>query len=73
MTTFEFERGDDGDYKLVETTTPNGYNTIDDVEFTISASHSEEADDPKLISLTGDVTSGAAEFTSSTTDGSFLR
>ncbi|MCY7186080.1 isopeptide-forming domain-containing fimbrial protein [Streptococcus gallolyticus] len=70
VTTFEFERIDDGDYKLSETTTPNGYNTIDDVEFTISASHSEEADEPKLISLTGDVTSGTAEFTSSTTDGS---
>lgn len=39
VTTFEFERIDDGDYKLVETTTP----------------------------------SGTAEFTSSTTDGSFLR
>ncbi len=69
-TTFTFKGLDDGDYKLSETTTPNGYNTISDIEFTISASHSEEADEPKLISLTGDVTSGTAEFASSLTDGS---
>ena len=69
-TTFTFKGLDDGDYKLSETTTPNGYNTISDIEFTISASHSEEADEPKLISLTGDVTSGTAEFTKNLTDGS---
>lgn len=69
-TTFTFKGLDDGDYVLSETTTPDGYNKIDDVEFTISASHSEEDDEPKLITLTGDITSGTAEFTSSTTAGS---
>ena len=67
-TTFTFSGLDDGDYKLVETTVPDGYNKASDVEFTISASHSEEADEPKLISLSVDQTS--ADFTSSTTDGS---
>ncbi len=35
MTTFEWKGLDDGDYKLVETTTPAGYNTMADIEFTI--------------------------------------
>ena len=39
MTTFTWSGLDDGDYKLVETTTPSGYNTIADIEFTISAGH----------------------------------
>lgn len=69
-TTFTFSGLDDGDYKLSETTTPDGYNKIDDVEFTVTADHDVESDSPALNSLSGDVTSGTAEFTSSTTDGS---
>lgn len=69
-TTFTFSGLDDGDYKLSETTTPNGYNTIDDVEFTVTADHDVESDSPALNSLSGDVTTGSLEFTSSTTDGS---
>ena len=69
-TTFTFKGLDDGDYKLSETTTPNGYNTIDDVEFTVTADHDVESDSPALNSLSGDVTSGTAEFTPITTDGS---
>lgn len=38
-TTFEFTGLDDGDYKLTETTTPAGYNTIAPIEFRISAEH----------------------------------
>ena len=53
MTTFEWKGLDDGNYKLSETTTPAGYNTIADIEFTISATHEETADDPKLLTLTG--------------------
>jgi len=53
MTTFEWKGLDDGDYKLVETTTPNGYNTLADIEFTIAATHEEESDNPKLLTLTG--------------------
>lgn len=36
MTTFTWSGLDNGDYKLVETTTPAGYNTMADIEFTIS-------------------------------------
>lgn len=52
-TTFEFKGLDDGDYKLTETTTPAGYNTITPIEFTISAEHDTDSADPKLISLNG--------------------
>lgn len=70
VTTFTFSGLDDGDYKLSETTTPNGYNTIDDVEFTVTADHDVESDSPALNSLSGDVTTGSLEFTSSTSAGS---
>ena len=50
---FTWEGLDDGDYMLEETTTPAGYNTIAPIEFTISATHDETADDPKLLTLTG--------------------
>lgn len=53
MTTFTWDRLDDGDYKLVETTVPAGYNKMDDVEFTISATHEADAADPALKSLSG--------------------
>lgn len=61
-TKFEFTGLDDGDYKLIESTTPAGYNTIDPIEFTISATHDEKADEPKLLTLSGNVNSGKAEF-----------
>ncbi|KXT73319.1 isopeptide-forming domain-containing fimbrial protein [Streptococcus gallolyticus] len=67
VTTFTFSGLDDGDYKLSETTTPNGYNTIDDVEFTVTADHDVESDSPALNSLSGDVTTGSLEFTSNIT------
>lgn len=53
MTTFTWRGLDDGDYKLVETTTPSGYNTIPDIEFTITATHDVSSDNPTLISLSG--------------------
>ncbi len=63
LSTFTWNRVDDGDYKLVETTVPAGYNKMTDIEFTISATHDTTADDPKLTDLTGDVTKGTATFT----------
>lgn len=53
MTTFIWSGLDDGDYKLVETTTPDGYNTIADIEFTITAAHDVSSDNPALTSLSG--------------------
>lgn len=66
-TTFTFSGLDDGDYKLVETTVPDGYNKASDVEFTVTADHDITSDSPALNSVTG---TGSLTFTSSTTDGS---
>lgn len=52
-TSFSWTGIDDGDYKLVEVVTPAGYNSIADIEFTVSATHDAESDDPKLTALTG--------------------
>ena len=37
MTTFTWTHLDDGDYKLVESTVPAGYNKMNDIIFSISA------------------------------------
>ncbi len=58
-TIFGFTGLDDGTYVLRETKTPDGYNSIEDQTFTISAKHDENSDDPKLTALTGDVASGS--------------
>ena len=56
-TTFEFTGLDDGNYKLIESTTPAGYNTIAPIEFTISATHTQDSDENPLkltdLSVTG--------------------
>lgn len=56
--TGSFQRIDDGDYKLVESHTPAGYNTAADKQFTVTADHEVLSDDPKLISLKIDQTKG---------------
>ena len=55
MVTFTWSGLDDGDYKLEESTVPEGYNKMSDILFSISAVHSESADEPALISLDGGV------------------
>lgn len=60
---FSFNGLDDGDYVLKETKTPAGYNTINDITFTVEASHETEAVEPKLTSLKGVAPSGEIEFT----------
>ncbi|MGN0405786.1 MAG: isopeptide-forming domain-containing fimbrial protein [Bariatricus sp.] len=70
ISSFEFAGLDDGTYKLSETKTPAGYNTIDPIEFTITAEHEVLSDNPALTSLSGNVTTGEITFTSNTTDGS---
>lgn len=55
---FTFSGLDDGDYVLKETKTPDGYNTANDIAFTIKADHSIESDAPELKSLSGDKVSG---------------
>ena len=44
---------DDGEYKLVETLAPDGYNKMEDQYFTVSATHDAVANDPKLTGLNG--------------------
>lgn len=51
-TKFTFTGLDAGTYRLVETETPAGYNSIDPIEFTISADHEASSDNPKLLELT---------------------
>lgn len=69
-TTFTFSGLDDGKYRLTETKTPAGYNTIEPIEFTITAEHDVLSDNPALTSLSGNATTGEITFTSSTTEGS---
>lgn len=69
-TTFTFSGLDDGQYKLVESTTPAGYNTIAPIEFTITAEHEVKSDAPELKSLTGTGSSETITFTSSASEGS---
>ena len=53
MTTFTWKGLDDGDYKLEESTVPEGYNKMSDVVFSISATHVEVDADPTLTALDG--------------------
>ena len=50
-TTFTFSGLDDGNYRLTETKTPAGYNTIDPIYFVIEATHDATADTPALTVL----------------------
>ncbi|SDL63539.1 isopeptide-forming domain-containing fimbrial protein [Streptococcus equinus] len=69
-TTFEFKGLDAGNYKLEESTTPDGYNTIKPIEFTINATYDTDSADPQLTKLSGDVKSGEAKFDADKADGS---
>ena len=69
-TKFEFAGIDDGEYKLSETATPAGYNTIKDITFTVEATHDTEADQPKLTNLSGVAASGQITFTADKDAGS---
>lgn len=69
-TTFTFTGLDDGNYRLTETTTPAGYNSIDPIEFTVTAEHEVLSDNPALTSLSGNATTGKLTFTPNTIEGS---
>ena len=49
---FVFERLDAGDYIIKETATPDGYNPIADIAFTITADYDTEANTPAFGTLT---------------------
>lgn len=73
-TIFTFKGLDDGDYILTETVTPARYNTIEPIKFTVTADHkitwSTEARTEILTSLSGNATSGTADFTPDKAEGS---
>lgn len=70
LTSFSFKGLDDGTYRLTESKTPAGYNTIDPIEFNVTATHDDAS--LSLTNLSGDVISGEIElqFTSVVADGS---
>lgn len=52
VTKFSFKGVDAGEYKLVESTVPDGYNKAADLEFVVNATHEQvDADAPKLQTL----------------------
>ena len=59
---FTFKGLDDGNYRLTETKTPDGYNSIEPIEFTVTADHDIEWETQTrldvLNSLTGDAKTG---------------
>lgn len=71
-TTFTFEGLDDGVYRLEETKTPEGYNTMNPnpLEFTISATHDVTGDNPQLLTLSGNAKTGDVTFVDNLVDGS---
>lgn len=68
-TTFEFTGLDDGEYILTETVTPDGYNTMNPVKFSITASHDTESDNPQLKDLNGNPIDGEISFSTKATTG----
>ena len=65
-TSFTFKGLDDGKYILTETKTPNEYNSIDPIEFTVKADHTITWDGTNrtgvLTSLTGNQEDGKITF-----------
>lgn len=65
-TSFTFKGLDDGKYILTETKTPNEYNSIDPIEFTVNANHTITWDGTNrtgvLTSLTGNQADGKITF-----------
>ncbi|MBQ9326426.1 MAG: isopeptide-forming domain-containing fimbrial protein [Clostridia bacterium] len=55
---FDFKGVDDGTYLLVETKTPDGYNSVQPMKFEITATHTDGAE-PALSSVTGTDTHGS--------------
>ena len=69
-TSFEFTGLDDGKYILSETETPNGYNTMHPITFSITADHEIDSADPKLKELNGKKVTGEIIFTADKDEGS---
>lgn len=57
-TEFSWNGLDDGKYRIVEVVTPSGYNSIEPIEFEVTAEHQEDSDNPQLTKLSGDKFTG---------------
>lgn len=68
-TTFTFTGLDDGEYRLEETRTPEGYNTMDKIDFRIEATHDETSANPQLKTLTGNKLNGDVLFNTNPAEG----
>ena len=70
-TTFSAEGLDDGDYVLKETKTPEGYEAIADIEFTVTAEHEVvwNGTGNALTSLNGDAATGIIALTADKEEG----
>lgn len=72
-TSFTWKGIDDGDYVLVETEIPDGYNAFVSKSFTVSAKHDTSNDDPKLTSLTvSDSNLLTADYSAGTLSGNIV-
>ena len=69
-TIFTFNGLDDGEYRIKETATPAGYNTVADIYFTVTAEHEILSDNPALTGLSGDEGTGELIFTADEQEGS---
>ena len=72
-TMFIFTGLDDGNYRLTETTTPDGYNTMDPVTFTVTATHDTDTNKDGICDLTalsGDSDEGKITFSPILNEGS---
>ena len=67
---FTFTGLDDGVYRLTETQTPTGFNTIDQITFTVTADHAISSEAPQLSELSGEKKSGEITLTSNKDTGS---
>lgn len=70
-TSFSFSGLDDGTYILTETKQPSGYNPIEPIEFTVTATHTQDPATLELTALNGTPTEdGAITLTANLEDGS---
>lgn len=73
VASFTWKGIDDGEYVLVETKIPDGYNAFVSKSFTVSAEHDTSSDDPKLKSLTvSDSTLLTADYSAGTLRGNIV-
>ncbi len=62
--TFSWTGLDSGEYKIVETTVPDGYTKAADIVFKVSATYDTDSDNPRLTELTTSITGGGSSLVS---------